>query len=143
MSIQSLLLSPAFLSLVLGIAVTLATIPGGLLASLLNAVLAHFKRDIPAEQYARLQALAADVVEGIHQEASGLGWDSNAKKMQAVAVLQSVAKQHGITRFDEAVVGTVIEKVYADLKPTLPQPLQTAVAATVRSLEYNDTKVAA
>jgi predicted metalloprotease len=58
-------------------------------------------------------------------------------------VLQSVAKTHGITRFDEAVVGTVIEKVYADLKPTLPQPLQTAVAATVRSLEYNDVKEAA
>jgi hypothetical protein len=136
--IQSVLLSPQVLALVVGLVITLATIPGGLLQQALMAILARFQRNIPAEQYAKLQQLAADAVAGIHQIGESQGWASADRKNEAVTAVQSALKSHGITRFDQTVVATMVEKAYAEFKTSLPAPLVNAVDTTVKSLEMND-----
>lgn len=137
------LTSPGFLTLIAGIVVGVITIPGGIAQQALLAILAHFQRNLPAAQYAQLKALAVDVVSGVHQAAESAGWDSAAKKTQALTVLQQLAQAHGITRFDEQTIGNIIEKAWQDVKPTLPgailAPIQSAMQATLAGMR-NDVK---
>lgn len=129
--LQSTLL--ALLLSIAGLVLAIISAPNGLLYALLVALLARFQRRIPAAQYAVLQQLAVDVVTGVHQMAAANGWDSAAKRSAAVAILQETASAHGINRFGQQVLGVVVEKAWADVKPTLPAAVVAPIEATIEA----------
>ena len=117
---MNFLSNPSLLSLVGGIILAVATIPGGVAQQLLVAIINHIASRLPASQYVLLKALALDVVAGVHQFAEAQGLDNPARKAMAVSKLTALAKAHGISRYDIDAVALIVEQAWATYKATLP-----------------------
>lgn len=133
--LHSLVASAAFWQAVLAVVVGFAAIPGGIVQTLLESLLAALEAwlhgRLPATEYAVVKVLAEDAVKYAWQKGGSYAWTNDQKKQTALDFLTKTVDAHGYKAFDANVLSGVIESVYADLKPVLATKAAVTTTPTV------------
>lgn len=93
-----------------------------------NAILAFFKRRLPANQYAVLKKLAEDAVTYAWQQGQHASWTSEQKASEAQAYLKAAARAHGLGGLasNATLLTGVIETVWHEIKPAVVEAAASA-----------------